>query len=299
MGAGRIGSTVASNLIKRNLGDILLIDVIEGLPQGEALDLGHMAASYGIDVTIRGTNDYKDIAGSNIVIVTSGVSRKQDMTRLDLLQKNSQIIGDVSRKISEYAVGSKVLMVTNPLDIMTYVAFKVTGFQRNQVLGMGGILDSARYRCLISKLLRVPRSSVKAFVIGEHGESMLPLSRYSTVEGKPLTEIMSYDDINRVMEETRNVATEVISLKGSTMHAPASAVAEMVEIILKDKKKVLPVSTYLDGEYGVRDLCIGVLAILGRNGVEEIKELQLNKDERMIFMNGVEKLRGVISRFNV
>ncbi|MFQ6135299.1 MAG: malate dehydrogenase, partial [Nitrososphaerales archaeon] len=266
VGVGRIGSTVASNLITRSLDDILLIDIIEGLPQGEALDLGHMAASYGVDVALRGTNDYEDIEGSDMVVVTAGLPRRPGMTRLDLLQKNAQIVGDVSLKIAEYAPESKVLMVTNPLDVMTYVALKVTGFQAKRVLGMGGLLDSARFRYFISEALGVSRSSVQALVIGEHGESMLPLPKYSTVSGKPLTDLMSSEDIKAVVEKTRKTAAEVIALKGGTVHAPGSVVGEMVEAIVKDKKEVMPLSAYLDGEYGVKDLCIGVPAVLGREG---------------------------------
>ena len=286
---------MASNLITRNVGDILLIDVIEGLPQGEALDLGHLAASYGVDVALRGTNDYKDIEGSDVVIVTAGLPRRPGMTRLDLLTKNVKIVRDISRNIVEYAPESKVLMVTNPLDVMTYVALKVTGFPSGRVFGMGGLLDSARFRYFISEALNISRSSVQALVIGQHGESMLPLSKYSTVSGKPLTDVMSRRDIEVVVEKTRKTAAEVIALKGGTVHAPGDAVGKMVEAIVRDKKEVLPVSAYLNGEYGVKDLCIGVPAVLGKEGVEGVKELRLEEGEEVIFMRGVETLKKVIS----
>ncbi len=299
VGAGRIGSSVASSLITRGLDDILFVDIIEGLPQGEALDLGHMAASYGIDVSLRGTNDFKDIEGSEIVIVTAGLPRRPGMTRLDLLQKNTRIISDISFKIAEYAPKSIVLMVTNPLDMMTYVALKVTGFQTQRVFGMGGMLDSARFRYFISEALGASRSSIQALVIGEHGESMLPLPKHSTVSGKPLTELMSSEDINAVVEKTRKTAADVIALKGGTVYAPGSAVGEMIESITKDKKEVMPLSAYLNGEYGVKDLCIGVPAVLGREGIKSIKELQLEEDEKTVFMKGVETLKKAVSETNL
>lgn len=294
VGAGRIGSSVASSLITRGLDDILFVDIIEGLPQGEALDLGHMAASYGIDVSLRGTNDFKDIEGSDIVIVTAGLPRRPGMTRLDLLQKNTRIISDISFKIAEYAPKSIVLMVTNPVDMMTYVALKVTGFQTQRVFGMGGTLDSARFRYFISEALGASRSSIQALVIGEHGESMLPLPKHSTVSGKPLTELMSSEDINAVVDKTRKTAADVIALKGGTVYAPGSAVGEMIESITKDKKEVMPLSAYLNGEYGVKDLCIGVPAVLGREGIKSIKELQLEEDEETVFMKGVETLKKAV-----
>lgn len=295
VGSGRIGSTVASNLIARGLGDILLLDIIEKLPQGEALDLGQMAASYGVDIKVTGSNHYKDMGGADIVVITAGLPRRPGMTRLDLLHKNAEIIGDVSRKVAEYAPKSKVIMVTNPLDVMTYVALKATGFSAKQVAGMSGLLDSARFRYFIAESLGVSHSSVNALVIGEHGEAMLPLLRYSTVSGRPLTEIASREVLEKIVEKTRKTAAEVIALKGGTVHAPASAVCEMVEAIVKSGSQIMPLSTYLDGEYGVKDLCIGVPAVFGRDGVEKIVELDLDEGERSVFMKGVEDLRRAVS----
>jgi len=202
IGAGRIGGSVASNLIIRELDDIMIVDIIKGLPQGEALDLGQMAASFGINVGVNGTNDFADIKGSDIVIVTAGLPRKSGMTRLDLLHKNSEIISDISRNILKYAPESTVLMVTNPLDMMTYVALKITGFSKNRVFGMGGTLDSARFRFFISKALGINRSSVEALVIGMHGEFMLPLPKFSKVDGKSLINIMKNNEINKIVEMT-------------------------------------------------------------------------------------------------
>ena len=299
VGAGRIGGSVASNLILRELDDIMLVDVIKGLPQGEALDLGQMAASYGINVEINGSNNFADITGSDIIIVTAGLPRKPGMTRLDLLHKNSEIISDISQKILRYAPKSMVLMVTNPLDMMTYVTLKITGFSNNRVFGMGGTLDSARFRYFISKVLGVNRSSVEAMVIGMHGEFMLPLPKFSKVNGKPLTDIMEKKDIDKVVEMTRMTATEVIALKGGTIYAPSNAVGDMIESIIKDKKNVLPLSTYLNGEYNVSELCIGVPATLGKGGIQGITELQLESEEEIVFSKGVESLKKAILELNL
>lgn len=299
VGAGRIGGSVASNLILRELDNIRLVDIIKGLPQGEALDLGQMAASHGINVKIDGTNDFADIKGSDIIVVTAGLPRKPGMDRLDLLQKNISIISDISKKILKYAPKSKIIMVTNPLDMMTYVALKVTGFEKNRVFGMGGTLDSARFRYFISEELNVKRSSVEAIVIGMHGEYMLPLPKYSKVSEKALTEIMSKIDIDKIIDKTRKTAAEVISLKGGTVHAPGNAVGEMIESIVKDKKNILPLSTYLDGEYNVEGLCIGVPAVLGSDGVQNIINLELNEDEKIMFLNGVKSLKKAISEINL
>ncbi len=299
VGAGRIGSTVASNIIPRELDDILLIDIIQGLPQGEALDLGHMAASFGVDVSIRGTNDYKDIEGSDLVIVTGGLPRKPGMTRLDLLQKNRQIIGEISQKIKEHASKALVLMVTNPLDVMTYVALKTTRFDENRVFGMSGQLDSCRFRFFIAQTLNVPVSVVHAIVIGEHGESMLPLPQYSTVNGKPLTKLMSPEEISKLIEGTRKTAADVIALKGGTVYAPGNAVGSMVEAIMKNKHEQMPLSAYLNGEYGAKGLYIGVPAVLGRNGVEKIVELKLGEEQKATFMKGVNSVKNAIAEINL
>jgi malate dehydrogenase len=221
------------------------------------------------------------------------------MTRLDLLHKNSEIISDISQKILKYAPDSMILMVTNPLDMMTYVTLKITGFSNNRVFGMGGTLDSARFRYFISKVLGVNRSSVEAIVIGMHGEFMLPLPKFSKVNGKPLTDIMEKKDIDKVVEMTRMTATEVIALKGGTIYAPSNAVGDMIESIIKDKKNVLPLSTYLNGEYNTSELCIGVPATLGKDGVQEIIELQLENDEETVFLKGVKSLKKAILEINL
>ncbi|MEM4310845.1 MAG: malate dehydrogenase [Nitrososphaerales archaeon] len=294
VGSGRVGSAVALNLIFKELDDIILLDVVEGLPQGEALDLGHMASRMGKDVKIEGSSDFSSIRGSDLIIITAGSARKPGMTRMDLLHKNFEIIKDIAEKVKAYAPNSKVLMVTNPLDVMTYVALKVTGFEPHRVFGMGGILDSSRFIYYINKALKVSRRSIDAMVIGEHGENMLPLIRYSSVAGIPLTKFLNEQEQKKILESTVKAAAEVIALKGATVYAPAYAVAQMAEAVIKDNKELFPLSTYLKGEYGVRGVCIGVPALLGANGVERIIELELNEEERSIFNRGVEAIKKAI-----
>ncbi|MFQ5997751.1 MAG: malate dehydrogenase [Candidatus Bathyarchaeia archaeon] len=299
IGSGRVGSTIASLLVARELDDVTLIDIIQGLPQGEALDLGHMATRFESDVALRGSNDYKDMSGSDLVIVPAGLARKPGMTRLDLLQKNTEIVKTIAQKIAEFASKAKVMMVTNPLDAMTYVALKVTGFKSSSVFGMGGMLDVSRFESLLSEAIGVSRSSVEGLVIGEHGEAMLPLPRYSSVFGIPVTELLSPQQCAEAVEKTRKIAAEVIALKGATFYAPGLAVLKMAEAVVKDKKGVFPSSVYLDGQYGVKDLCIGVPIVLGRDGVERIIELNLTQEEKSKFMAGVESLRSALTSVNL
>src|SRR5579864_7087783 len=250
-------------LVQRNVDDITLVDIIPGLPEGEALDLSHMAAELGIDRKISGSNNYSALKGSDIVVVTAGLARKPGMTRMDLLTKNAGIIKSVTGEVAKYAPDSKLIMVTNPLDAMTYVALKTTGFKKSRVFGMGGMLDLSRFKQLLSEDLHVSRSSINALVIGEHGESMTPLPSYSSVNGIPLRNFLNESQISADIEKTRKVAAEVIALKGATFYAPANGIARMVEAIHYDKKALLPVSAYLEGEYGVSGICIGVPAIIG------------------------------------
>lgn len=299
VGSGRVGSSIALELVRRELDDISLIDILNGLPQGEALDLRHMASEIGSDVNIVGSNDYSIMKGTDIVIVVAGLARKPGMTRLDLIAKNSEIMKSIANQIKTYAPDSKVLTVTNPLDVMTYVALKITGFDRNRVFGMGGMLDLSRFKDALSTRLGISRASIQALVIGEHGENMLPLSRYSSAGGIPMTALLPGKDLNQAAESAKKVAAEVILLKGATNYAPANGVAKMVESIIKDKKMLVPASVYLDGEYGVKGICIGVPVILGSNGVEKIIEMELNQDEREQFMKGVELLKEAVSTLSL
>ena len=295
VGSGRVGSTLAMILVQRNVDDITLVDIIEGLPQGEALDLSHMAAEIGVDVKISGSNDYSALKGADIVVVTAGLARKPGMTRMDLLTKNSGIIKSVAEQVAKNAPNCVLIIVTNPLDAMVYVALNASKFPKNRVLGMSGMLDMSRFKELLSQSLGVSRASIDALVIGEHGESMTPLPSYTSVNGIPLTTLLSEQQIGDAIEKTRKVAAEVIKLKGATFYAPANGIARMVEAIHYDKKMVLPVSTYVEGEYGVSGICIGVPAILGKGGVERIIELNLTGSEKEWFDKGVGTLKEAIS----
>ncbi len=299
VGSGRVGSTLAMILAQRNIDDITLVDIIQGLPQGEALDLSHMAAELGIDVKIKGSNDYSALDGADLVVVTAGLARKPGMTRMDLLLKNAGIIKGVSQEIAKHAPNSTVIMVTNPMDAMTYVALKTTGFGKKRVLGMGGMLDLSRFTQLLSEDLGVSRASINALVIGEHGESMAPLPSYTSVNGVPLKQMLTDSQISQDIEKTRKVAAEVIALKGATFYAPANGIARMVEAIKYDKKMLLPVSAYVEGEYGVSGICIGVPAIIGREGVEKIVELNLVGEERASFEKGAATLKEAVSSLNL
>jgi len=285
---------VALQVASRELGDLRLVDVIQGLPQGEALDLGQMAAEQGVDVEIVGSNEYKDIAGSDLIVVIGGLPRKPGMTRLDLQEKNEEIIHGICDKIVQYSPKSLVLMVTNPLDIMTYLAWKVTGFEPSRVFGQSGMLDTMRFKYFISKVLGVSTSSVQAVVIGEHGDSMVPLPRFSTVNGVPITELLSPAQVAEAVERTRKIAAEVIALKGATIYAPAHGIARMVESVIKDKKMVLCLTAHLNGEYGVKDIYVDVPAVLGAKGVERVIELKLNDEEKGAFMKSVEVVRSAV-----
>jgi malate dehydrogenase len=295
IGTGKLGSAVALQVASRELGDLRLIDVIQGLPQGEALDLGQMAAEQGVDVDIVGSNDYKDISGSDLVVIVGGLGRKPGMTRLDLQGKNEDIIRGICEKVVEHASRTLVLMVTNPLDVMTYLAWKVTGFEPSRVFGQSGMLDTMRFKYFISRTLGVSTSSVHAMVIGEHGDSMVPLPRFSTVNGVPITELMSSGQIVEAVEHTRKIAAEVIALKGATIYAPAHGITRMIESVIKDKRMVLCLDAHLNGEYGVKGIYVDVPAVLGARGIERVIELKLNEEEKAAFMKSVEVVRAAVS----
>jgi len=279
----------------RELGDIRLVDIIQGLPQGEALDLGQMTAEQGADVDIVGSNDYKDIAGSDLIVVIGGLGRKPGMTRLDLQDKNEEIIRGIAQKIVEYAPKSLIMLVTNPVDVMTYLTWKVSGFDSSRVFGQSGMLDTMRFKYFIAKALAVSTSSVQAVVIGEHGDSMVPLPRFSTVNGVPITELLPADQVAEIVDRTRKTAAEVIALKGATIYAPAHGIARMIETVVKDKRMALCMTVHLDGEFGVKDLYIDVPAVLGAKGVERIIELKLNDDERVAFQKSADVVRTAVS----
>ena len=298
VGSGRVGASVALNCGLRELDDILLLDVIEGLPQGEAMDINHQLSELGIDCKVKGSNSYEDMNNSEFVVLVAGLGRKPGMTRMDLLNKNANIVRDVATKIATHANNAILVVVTNPLDPMTYLALKTTRFDKNKVIGMGGMLDLSRFKSFIHDATGFSRASIQAMVISEHGENMLPLLRFSSIGGIPLNEFLSKGQSEEIFEKTKKVAAEVIALKGATVYAPGNAVATMIDSIKKNKKEVIPVSAYLEGEYGISDLCIGVPVVLGSNGIEKIIELNLNEFERKIFDLGVTSVREAINLYN-
>jgi malate dehydrogenase len=299
IGSGKVGASAALNCGLRELDDVLLLDIVEGLPQGEAMDINHQLSERGIDCYIRGSNNYHEMHGSEIVVLVAGIGRKPGMTRMDLLKINAGIVSDVAGQIREHAPKCKLVVVTNPLDPMTFIALKKTQFDKSQVMGMGGMLDLSRYKSFISEALNVSRGSVHAMVIGEHGENMLPLFRFSSIAGIPLQEFLSQEQSQEILYKTKSVAAQVISSKGATTHAPGNAIATIVEAILRDTKSVIPVSTLLEGEYGANDLCIGVPAVIGFDGSERIIELSLNEDERKIFDKGVVDIQQALQSIGI
>ncbi len=296
IGSGKVGGAAALFTALRKVTDeILLLDVVQGLPQGEAMDINHMLAEKGIDVNVRGSNDYSEMKGSDIVVVVAGSGRKPGMTRMDLLKINASIVKGVVENIQKHAKDAMIIPVTNPLDPMAYLTYKVSGFQKNRIFGMGGMLDLSRFTQFIHESTGYSRNSIRGLVIGEHGENMLPLPRFSTVSGIPLPSILSKEKIEEIVQGTRQVAAKVIELKGATVHAPGNAISTIIEAVLNNTKQVIPVATYLDGEYGYSDVSIGVPAVIGKNGVEKIIELDLDSNEKEWFKKGVESVKNAIS----
>jgi malate dehydrogenase len=296
IGSGKVGGDAALFSALKKLDDeILLLDVVKGLPQGEAMDLNHMLSEQGIDVNIRGSNDYSDMKGSKIVVVVAGSGRKPGMTRMDLLKINAGIVKDVVENIKKYASDSIIVPVTNPLDPIVHITYKTSGFDRSRIIGMGNMLDLSRFIQFIHEAMGHSRDSIRALVIGEHGESMLPLTRFSTVSGIPLSNLLSNEKLEQLVQDTRQVAAKVIELKGATVHAPGNAISAIVEAILKDRKRVIPVATPLDGEYGHANVSIGVPAVIGRGGVEKIIELNLNQQEKEWFNKGIDSIKNALA----
>jgi len=281
VGAGFVGATTAQRLAEKELGDVVLHDIVEGMPQGKALDMMQSACLEGYDSEVKGTNDPADYAGSDIVVITSGLARQPGMSRDDLLLKNAEIVGGVADNVKKHAPGAIVIVVSNPLDVMTYLVGAKTGFPKHRVMGMAGVLDSARFRCFIAMELGVSHRDVEAMVLGGHGDDMVPLARYSTVSGIGIEALISKEKIDAMIVRTRNGGAEIVKLlqKGSAYYAPSAAVAQMVQSIVRDEKRILPVAAYCSGEYGIKGQFVGVPVQLGRDGVEKIIELKLTDDE--------------------
>lgn len=282
IGAGNVGATVALLIAQLEIGDVVLVDIVEDMPQGKSLDLMEMSPVHGYDVDIIGTNSYEDTRDSDVVVITSGIPRKPGMSRDDLISTNTKIVKQVSEQVSEYSPNSILILVTNPLDAMVYVAHKVSGFPKNRVMGMAGVLDSARFRAFIAMELGVSVENIHAFVLGGHGDDMVPLARFTTVAGIPITELLPEDRIQALIQRTRTGGGEIVKLlkTGSAFYAPAASAVEMVESILKDKKKILPCCVLAEGEYGVKNTFVGLPVKLGRSGVEEIIQIELTEEER-------------------
>jgi malate dehydrogenase len=299
VGSGNVGATAAHWMAAKELADIVLIDIIEGVPQGKGLDLLEAMPIEKKDSFVLGTQDYNDTANSDIVVITAGVPRKPGMSRDDLLNINHKIMKDVVSQVVQYSPNCILIIVSNPLDAMAQAGYKMSGFSRNRVIGMAGVLDSARFRAFIAMELKVSVENVTAFVLGGHGDTMVPLPRYSTVAGIPITELMDRATIERLVQRTRDGGAEIVKyLKtGSAFYAPSAAVTEMVEAILKDKKKILPCAAYLEGEYGLRGLFVGVPCKLGTRGIEQIIEIKLTPEEKAQLeksAGAVKELVGVI-----
>ena len=298
IGGGFVGSTCAHWLLTRKLGDIVLLDIQEDLVRGRALDLMQASPLTGVDSSIKGTSDYKDTENSDIIIITAGKPRQSHMSRDELQSINAQVITSVCEKVQIYSPSACVIVVTNPLDVMTYLAWKILKFPTQRVLGMAGILDSARFRFFVAEELQVSVQDVQAFLLGGHGDTMVPVTRLCQVGGIPLTEFLSAQQIQTLVERTKKGGMEIVSLlkTSSAYYAPALSVVEMVEAILKDKRRILPCSTYLNGEFGVKDLFMGVLCQLGKDGVEKIMEFSLTKEEQHQLQHSVSAVRSQVTQ---
>ncbi len=290
IGAGNVGATLALYIAEGNLADVVLVDILEGIPVGKALDLLQAGPIRGYDVSIVGSNDYKEIAGSQIVAITAGLARKPGMSREDLILKNAEIVSSVVENIVKYAPDCMILMVSNPLDIMTYHAFKKSGFPFKRVFGQAGVLDSIRFRAFVAQELGVSMADTQAMVLGGHGDSMVPLPRYTTVSGVPINQLLTPEKVLKLSERTRNGGTEIVSyLKtGSAYYAPAAATAAMIDCVLNNRKNIVPVSAYVTGQYQLNNLYIGVPVQLGAEGVEKIIELELDSQELAALHNSAK-----------
>jgi malate dehydrogenase len=298
IGAGNVGATTTLALAQLNIADIVMTDIVEGMPQGKALDMMESAPLLGIDVEITGTNDYKEIAGSGVVVVTAGVPRKPGMSRDDLLKINAGIVGEVVDKVVRHAPDSIMVMISNPLDVMTYLAYEKSDFDKKCVMGMAGVLDSARFRCFIAMELGCSIKEVSAMVLGGHGDSMVPLPAFSTVSGIPVGELIEKEAIDRMIARTQKAGGEIVALlkTGSAYYAPAAAAAAMVESILLDQKQILPCCTKLEGEFGLSDVFVGVPVILGKEGAEKVVELPLSPEDSEKLKNSAGHVQSTMEK---
>ncbi|MCS7312192.1 MAG: malate dehydrogenase [Acidobacteria bacterium] len=301
VGAGQVGATVAHMIAERGLADVVLVDIIEGLPQGKGLDLQEAAPILRFDTRVIGTNDYRDVADSDIVVITAGVPRKPGMSRSDLLETNAAIVRDVVEKVVAVAPGAILIVVTNPLDAMAYLAYRVSGLPKERVIGMAGVLDSARFRTFIALELGISVENVHAFVLGGHGDEMVPLPRYSTVAGVPITHLLPRERIEALIERTRRGGGEIVDLlkTGSAFYAPAASILEMVDAIVHDRHKILPCSVYCEGEYGAHGVFLGVPVVLGARGVERVFQIELLPEEQDALQRSIQAVRELVEALQV
>ncbi|MCL2476853.1 malate dehydrogenase [Candidatus Bathycorpusculum sp.] len=298
IGAGRVGSAAAFEILRYKIDDVVLIDTNANQAKGEALDMMQASPAIEFDGTIEGTSDFSQMRDSELIIITAGAARKPGMNRIDLMKTNAQIMRSITKEITKYASDAKLLIVTNPVDIMTYISFKETNFPRNHVFGMGNILDTMRFRNYIARELGVSREDTRALVIGEHGDSMVPLVEYATVSGIPITNLLTAQQIEQVLQKTINSGGNVIKLKGGTQFAPSTVIALMSDAIITGRNRVMSVSTWLQGEYGYSNLTIGVPVVLGKNGIEKIIELQLSNLSQEKFEKSINTIKTAITHLN-
>ncbi|MBN1245475.1 malate dehydrogenase [Candidatus Bathyarchaeota archaeon] len=295
IGAGKVGASAAFEILRYIISDVTLIDIAEDLAKGEALDMMQAAPAIEFDGKIRGTNDYREMKGSELVIVIAGQARKPSMTRIDLMNNNAKIIRSIVKEVAKHAPDCKLMIVTNPVDVMTYIARRESGLPPNHVFGMGNILDTLRFRSYIAQELNVSRQDVNALVIGEHGDSMVPLVEYASVTGIPITTLLNKKQIDKIVQQTITSGADVIKLKGATIYAPAAVIALMADAVLKGRNRVISVSTCPSGEYGCSDYSIGVPVVLGKNGVEKIVELKLSPESKQRFENSIAKIKAAVT----
>jgi malate dehydrogenase len=300
IGAGNIGGTTALHLAMRNIADVVLVDIVEGLPQGKALDILESGPILRFDSNVIGTNDYEDTAGSDVVVITSGKPRQPGMSRTDLLNDKQEIVGSVTKQVVENSPNAIIIVVANPLDAMCHVALETSGFPRERVIGMAGILDTARYRTFIAERVGASVRDVFALVLGGHGDTMVPLPSMATVSGVPITQMLSQDEVDAIVQRTRQGGGEIVELlgSGSAFYAPAAAIVEMVDAILMDQKRILPCAAYLQGEYGLNNLFVGVPIKLGASGIEDVIELELSDDEREQLEYSANDVREMVEVLN-
>ena len=299
VGAGHVGATQTHRLAEMQVArEVVLVDILEGIPQGKALDLYESGPVLGFDTRVIGTNGYEDSAGSDIVIITAGIPRKPGMSRDDLLATNAGIVRSVSEQVKKTSPDAIIIVISNPLDVMTYVAKDTSGFPANRVFGMAGVLDTARYRTFIAERLKVSVEDIQALVLGGHGDTMVPLVRYTTIAGVPLSQFLSQDEIDGLIDRTRKGGAEIVAYlkEGSAYYAPSAGAAQMVEAVAYDKKRILPCAAWMEGQYGISDTYLGVPCKLGRNGVEEIIEVELTADEKAALESSAEHVKSTVAR---